>query len=78
LDFLKVIITAIVYLASVKDCYTSLTRGEQRNAGRALGRRLWVKQGEEEHPILQCSPAFFCTNSTEFRASSFELVDLSL
>jgi hypothetical protein len=55
LDFIKVIVTAIVRLASVVECQASPTRSVRRNAGRASGgaldRRLTVKQ-ENKHPIL--------------------------
>jgi len=36
IDFLKVIITAVVCIAAV-DCYTSQTRGVRRDAGTASG-----------------------------------------
>jgi hypothetical protein len=40
LHFLKVIIAAIVCLATVIDCQTSLTIGVRRKAGGTLGRKL--------------------------------------
>jgi hypothetical protein len=38
------VIASIVCLGPVSDCWISPRRGERRNAGRALGRHLPVKQ----------------------------------
>ena len=53
-EILKAIITAIVCIAPVIDCWTSLTDGVRRNAGKALRSRLLDKQ--EKHAIISlCS-----------------------
>ena len=51
LDFLNLVINAIICLVTVIDCQTSLTRGVRRNAGTVVGavldRCLSVKQQKE-------------------------------
>jgi hypothetical protein len=54
LNFLKVIVTAIVRLAPVSDCYTSPTRGIRHNAGRCVS----VKQEKNKHPVLVVNALF--------------------
>ena len=55
LDFLRVTITAIVFLAPVIDCKTSPTRGLWRNVGGVLGGELVAahqsRRGENRQPL---------------------------